>query len=257
MGSRAEAGARLALRVIVVIFERERERLRAVSSRHSLDPLGALAHAGDRRPEIADEKVGQARIGGHDLHHRLNRLARVDELDRGKPQPLGVDVARVDGHRAGDGAADVVPMPDIRRPGDERAAAKDRHREHDVVEMRNAAVIGIVADENVSGRDVGRGRELQEALDRLVEHADKAGNAGAGADQIAARIGDAGSDVEHLVDDRAHRRLSKGREHLVRRGGKRLLNDVEREAIGGAALASRGLIGARLAGKLCGERVKT
>ena len=232
LGQSGESHARLALRIIIVIGEGDRERFRPVGRRQPLDPLGPLAHAGDRRPEIADEKVGQTRIDGEDLHHRLDRLACVDKLDRRKPQPLGVDVARVDGHRAGDGAANVVPMPDIGGPGDERASAKNRHGEHHVVQMRDAAVIRIIGDENVSGRDVGSGDDFQEAFDRLVERADEAGNSGAGTDQIAARVGDAGSDVENLVDDRAHRRLSEDREHFVRRGGERLLNDGGRELVG-------------------------
>ena len=45
------------------------------------------------------------------------------------------------------------------------------------------------------------------------------------------RVGYPRAHVQDFVDDRAHRRLLKLGEHFVRRGRKRLLDDVEREAV--------------------------
>ena len=88
-------------------------------------------------------------------------------------------------------------MSDIRGPGDEKAARKDRHREHDVIQVGHPAVIGIIAGEDVPRRDIRSPYDFDEALDRLVENADEAWNTGAGTDQIAGLVGDASPDVEN------------------------------------------------------------
>ena len=97
-------------------------------------------------------------------------------------------------------------------------AGEDRHREHDVVQVRDAAVERVVGDEHVAGPDRRRRAvQLDDPLDRLVEHADERRDAGARRGQVAVAVGDGGAHVEHLVDDRAHRRLAQHREHLVAR----------------------------------------
>src|SRR5215469_6158878 len=143
-------------------------------------------------------------------------------------------------------------MSDIGRPSDELAIDKHRHGEHDIVQMRDAAVVGVIGHENIARRNVLEWYEFEETFDRLVEDANKAGNPSARTDKIALCVGYTGADIEHFVDDRAHRRLFKDRKHLVRRRGEPLLNDVRRERIGGAgrrthiALASNRHIGFEL-----------
>ena len=78
----------------------------------------------------------------------------VDQLDRRQPQSLLVDLARVGGDGARDHPADVVPVRDVRRPGDQLAVGEHRHRQHDVVEVRDAAVVGVVRGEDVALADV-------------------------------------------------------------------------------------------------------
>ena len=122
-------------------------------------------------------------------------------------------------------------MGDGRGPGDERAVDEHRHGENDVVEMRDPAVVRIVDGEHVAGREA-RGTVLaQDRLHRLVEHADERGNAGAGCGDLAVGVGDAGAEIEHLVDDRAHRRLAHRGEHLVGDGLERVLDDVESDGV--------------------------
>ena len=58
---------------------------------------------------------------------------------------------------------------------------------------------------------------LQDALDRLVEHADEGRDAGARPGQLAVPVGDAGAHVEHFVDDRAHGRVAHARRTSRRR----------------------------------------
>src|SRR5207302_8855911 len=52
-------------------------------------------------------------------------------------------------------------------------------------------------------------------------------NAGPRAREPPLTVGDRHAEVEHLVDDRAHRRLAHGREHLVRNGIERALDDLD------------------------------
>ena len=63
---------------------------------------------------------------------------------------------------------------------------EDRHREHDVVQVGDAAVEGIVGDEDVARADLARAPlQLDDALHRLVEHADEGRDAGAGGGEVA------------------------------------------------------------------------
>ena len=79
--------------------------------------------------------------------------------------------------------------------------------------------MGIVADEHVAVFDVaGAGMLEQDLFDRLVHHPDKGRDAGTGAGDLAVGVGDAGTHVQHFINNRAHRRLAHGGEHLVGNG---------------------------------------
>src|SRR5262249_54100645 len=105
---------------------------------------------------------------------------------------------------------------------------------HDVVEVGHSAEVRIVRGEDVSRADVV-GVQLDHPLHRLVEHADEGGDAGSRRGKVALAVGDARAHVEHLVDDRAHRRLAERGEHLVGDRLQRALDDLERDSV------SRGL----------------
>ena len=122
-------------------------------------------------------------------------------------------------------------MGDVRRPRHQLVAGEHRQHEHDVVEVGDAAVERIVGDEQVAGPDALRRMELEHALHRLVEHADERGDSGAGGGDVAGAVGDSRARVEHLVDDRAHRGLAQGGEHLVADRLERALDDLERDRV--------------------------
>src|SRR5947207_3139883 len=65
----------------------------------------------------------------------------------------------------------------------------------------------------------------------FIEHADEGWNAGAIAREPPLTVGDRHAEVEHFVDDRAHRRLAHRREHLARNGIERALDDLDGHAI--------------------------
>ena len=122
-------------------------------------------------------------------------------------------------------------MRDVRRPRDELVVREDGHRQDDVVQVRDAAVEGIVRGEDVAGADVVA-VQLDDPLDGLVEHADEGGDAGARRGEVPLAVGDAGAHVEHLVDDRAHRRLAERGEHLVADRLQRAVDDLEGDRVG-------------------------
>ena len=150
----------------------------------------ADAKAGDPGPEIALEEVRQARVDVEDVEDRLVGHALGEELHRRDADALLEDLGRVGGHRAGHIAADIVPVRDVGDPGDKLAVGEDRRREHHVVEMRDAAVVGVVRGEDVARLDALERELLQDAFHRLVEHADEGGDAGAGRGDVAVGVED-------------------------------------------------------------------
>ena len=114
-----------------------------------------------------------------------------------------------------------------------RSVGEDRHRDDDVVEMGDAAVIGIVG-----GEDVARARCRPACrtcatmtFTALSSTPMKAGMPAPDEASVALGVGDAGAHVEHLVDDRAHRRLPHGGEHLVGGRLQRVLDDFQRDRV--------------------------
>ena len=205
------------------------ERVDPVLDDELADPPLADARGRDPRPHVAPEEVRQPAVARHDLEHRPDRLALRDQLHSGQPQPLLEDLARVRRDGAWDHSADVVPVRDVRGPRDELARREHRQREHDVIQMRDAAVERIVRDVNVARADLVV--QLEDPPHRLVEHADERRDACTGRREVALGVGDAGAHVEHLVDDCAHRRLPQRGEHLVARRLHGALDDLERDRI--------------------------
>ena len=79
--------------------------------------------------------------------HVLLQLAAAVEPHRRDAQALLVDM--------GVAAIDEVGMVgEVHRPGDDAAVDEDRLGEHDVGQVRAAALVGVVADEDVARPDV-------------------------------------------------------------------------------------------------------
>ena len=153
--------------------ERGRERTVPVFLDELEDPPFADTRGRDSCPHVTLEELRQSAVALHDLDHRLERLSLRDQLHRWNPQPLLEDLLRLIGNRSRDHPADVVPVRDVRCPGDDLAAGEHGHRENDVVQMGHAAVEGIVRGEDVTRADLIARVHLDDPLYRLVEHADE------------------------------------------------------------------------------------
>jgi hypothetical protein len=146
-------------------------------------------------------------------------------------QALLVDLARVGRDAPRHHAADVAEVRDVGRPGHELAVGEHGHGQDDVVEVRDAAVVGVVGHVDVALADARARVELEDPPHRLVEHADERGDPGAAGGELPVRVGDPRAHVEHLVDDRAHRGAPHRGEHLVGRGLQARLDDLQRDRV--------------------------
>src|SRR5439155_13812148 len=91
--------------------------------------------------------------------------------------------------------------------------------------------VGVVGDDHVSLREPARAELLQRRCNCEGERPEKAGDAVALRDQLAARIRQPGCEIEHLVDDRALRGALEGDEHLVADRDQRVLDDLDGERV--------------------------
>ena len=162
-------GHRLA--VVVEALERREEGRDAIARGEVADPPRTEPDGRYPGPQVADEEVRQARVGGQDPRYGDDLLASVDDLDRRQPQALLEEVGGLGRDRAGRHATDVVPVGDRGRPGDQSLLDEHGHREHDVVEVGDAAVERVVGREDVAGARLQM--QFEHAPHRLVEHTDE------------------------------------------------------------------------------------
>ena len=142
---------------------------------------------------------------------------------------ISVGVAR---QRARRHAANIGIVGDVGGPRDDLPVDEDRHGDNDIVQVGDAAVIGVVGGEHVARLEVaGLVVFGDDHLHRLVEHPDKGGNTCARRGDLAARVEDAGAHVEHFVDDRTHGGFLHRREHFIGRRLQGVLDDLHRDRV--------------------------
>ena len=231
LGKRAQAGKRTGTPSLEGLGDRLFDGLTPELGEERENLALRRVAGGNLRPEIAVHEFRQARIGLDDVEDCLDRLSALEEPNRRQAQPFGEDLGHVSRHRSGHLAADVAPMGNRGRPGNARTPKKHRLGDHNVAQMRHAAVVRIVGDEDIAFLD-GIAMPCDQDLHGLVQHADKGWDTRPRTDKIAGGIRHARADIQHLVDDRAHRRLAKHGKHLFRRVLQARLDDRKRERIG-------------------------
>ena len=176
--------------------------------------------------KIAKNLVGLATVGTENVEHRLHRNTAVEKLHVGQNQTFLKEFGGIGRQRARHHASQVHPMALVRHPCHQPAVVENRQSKCYVVDMAYAARVGIVADEQIAGFETRCGVLAENIFDGGVQHAHKAGNAGAGAGQIPLCIRDRDAEIKHLVDHRAHGGARHGSEHLVGNRGEGSLNDL-------------------------------
>ena len=227
--------------------ERRLDRVAAVALEQLAEPARAHQAGGALGVEVGGEAVGHARVAGHDPQRRPVGHAGVPQLDRRDGQPLLVDGGRVAGHRARDGAADVVVVAEGLHEGDDLAVVEDRHGDAQVGQVADAALglVDVVVEEDVA---------LAHLLDRVVAHDRVHERAVGAAGQLAQlAVVDARAEVVGVAD---HRRAAGATDrglHLHLDAGERALDDLDQDRVDGRPLgrqAAAVLVGGRQTGRV-------
>ena len=147
VGHGGDAGAHLALGVVQQRLAGREHRRGAVLRAQRLEALHAEPVRRHLRAQIGQALARHLAVEQDQVQHVLLQLAGAVEPDRRDAQAFLVDVGVA-------AIGEIGVVRDIGRPGDERAVDEDRLGEHDVGQMRAAAGIGVVADEDVARPDV-------------------------------------------------------------------------------------------------------
>ena len=134
---------------------------------------------------------------------------------------------------------EVGVVRDVRRPGDDLALEEDRLDQHDVGQVRAAAGVGVVADEDVALADLRQRMPRRHVLDHAHQRAEVHRDVHRLAQRAAARVEQARRAVAPLLDvgrvGGAHQRLA----HLLDDGGERIADHLHRDRIDSPAVALR------------------
>ena len=135
-----------------------------------------LADAGRLRlgAQVAEPLLGEAHVADEQPRHVGAVLAFVPDFHRRDAQPFAVVLLGGDVERAGNGAADVGPVPVGLHQGYEPPLVEDRPDDADIAEV-GATQIGIVDGDDVTRVEVVL-EGVEHGLRRVVEGADVDGD---------------------------------------------------------------------------------
>ena len=228
IGQRAQRGAHHGFRVVLHLLHDVEQRVGAVFRRQRLQPRRGTPVRRHLRAQIAEPLGGGADIGEDDRLDGGIRLAVAIQADRRQAQALAVDL----GHRAvaaGRGAADVGPVRAHAAEAEQAAFVECGRDDVHVGQMR-AALIRIVVDEHVAGRDIGK--RLHDRAHRIGHRAEMDRQVGALRDHVAADVEDAAGVVAGHLQQRRIRGLRQDDLHLLGRAGERVLHHLEAGRVG-------------------------
>ena len=117
--------------------------------------VGALAHRAHLRQQVAVQRLAVTDVRQVEPDHVLPPPPALDELDGRQRDALLIDVARRAEHARRRGGAGVLLVAAGDRPEHVPLLEEHRHGDHEVADVRVAAV-GIVAGEDVALGDVAR-----------------------------------------------------------------------------------------------------
>ena len=232
VGQRGDRGADLALAIGQRLRARRLHGGHAVAVDQLAEPSLTEPVGGDLRPEVAPALVRQGEVGEEQLHHVLPHAPGLDEADRRDPEALVPDGADLLG-------AAVGVVRDVGHEAEQRAAREDRAHQVDVGQVRAAARVGIVGDEDVArGQCLDRiAREdlADDAQQRAEVHRDVLGLG----DDLAVGVEDRGRAVLALLDVGGIGGLDQRGAHLFRDGEEGRADHLERHAVHAGLPCSR------------------
>ena len=165
VGHGGDGCAHLALGVVHQRLARLQHRLGAVLRRQRLETFYADAVGRHLGAQVGQPLARHLAVQQDQVLHVALQLAGAIEPHRRDAQALLVDV--------GVAAIDEVGMVrQVDRPGDQAAVDEDRLGQHDVGQMRAAALVGVVADEGVARPDVLGRVAPHDVLDEVEEAAE-------------------------------------------------------------------------------------
>ena len=194
---------------------------------------GADLVADDLRVQVSQDLLGRADVGGDQLVERLDGPPRVVELHHRDREAFLEDGARV-GRQAA--PADVEGVAGVGEERDDPAAAEDRRRHRDVVQL-GRGLPGVVGGEDVP-RLERVDREPIEEVDHPGRHrVDVAGRSGDGlGDHPPPAVEHARGQVPRLAHDGRERRAHERGGLLVDGGDQPAPQDVEGDLLHVGAL---------------------
>ncbi len=162
VGNGGDPGAHLPFGVVLQRVGGGEHDIPAIFAAQRLHAQHAEAVRGHLRAQVRQPFARNLAVQQDQLLHILLQLPGPVQPDRRDPQPLleNMGVAAV-------GKIGVVGGVD--RPGDNLAVDEDRFGEDEIGKMGAAALVGIVADENVAGPDVLD----RVALEDMRQHVDE------------------------------------------------------------------------------------
>ena len=185
-------------------------------------PLSGAAPGNDCE-QVGPVHLRQADVVEDEPQHILLHLAALDDLQRRDDDPLFEDRPRTGRQRAGQRAAGIHLMPELRRPAHELVVVEDRHEHEPVVRVgdRRRALERVGREDHVA-----RVHAPVPLLHHLVDVGAELAH-----DHAAPRVGEHRELVVLLADHRAHRGPEQHRVHFVSRVLEGALDDVQRDRV--------------------------
>ena len=126
---------------------------------------------------------------------------------------------------------EIGVMREVRHPGDQPVVVEDRLEEDDVVEMRAAARIGVVADEDVAGPDRRKIVVLEDVIGDAEQRAEMDRDVLGLGDGASFSIEQGRRAVLPLLDVGRVGGADDGLAHLFDDGGERAADDLDGDRI--------------------------
>src|SRR5215216_907411 len=184
---------------------------------------------GDAGPQVAEGHVRESHVGRDQIQQCLVRLSLVEESYVGELEAFLVHLGGVGGPGARVLTPHLRPVGLVGHEGHYLTLVEDRHDERDVGEVRTAALVRVVGDEDVAGVEPVTTELLEHARYRAVQRAQKSCNAVTLGYDVAPGIGGAHCVVEGLVDDGALARSLERVKHLVSQRDQGVLDYLQSE----------------------------